>query len=60
MPQDAACRDGGYIALEDVQISSADGGLGDPHHGIRRLAQRGLRHVFQLLFPRARDRRELS
>ncbi len=33
--QGAPGLDGGHIALEDVQIGAAEGGVGDAHHGIR-------------------------
>ena len=38
MAQDATFRDGGHVSFQDVQIRTADGGLGYPHHGVGRFA----------------------
>ncbi len=50
MAEDAAGGDRGQVALENVQIGAADGGLDHPHDGVGGVAQRGPGHVFQLFF----------
>jgi len=52
MAENPASRDCRQIAFENMQVGAADGCLGHPHHGVGRLAQRRLRHFFQLFFSR--------
>ena len=60
MAKDAARRTGRDIALQDVQVSSADGGLEDLHDRIARRLDLRLRTIFDPLSGPARDRLTLS
>jgi|GEM_PF-3711320 len=44
--QNTTIHHSGYVALEDMQIGTADSGMGDAHHRIRGLLDRRLRLIF--------------
>ena len=48
MPQDTPGRAACHIAFEDVQIRSANGGLGNFHDCVRRRGEARRRTVFQI------------
>lgn len=58
--EDAARLAGRYVALENVQICSANGGPGDPDDRIRGIRDDRLESIFQFLFTRPFVKKWLS